>query len=156
SLRYEYVGTMTAAEYLQRMIAGWRHFGRMLFRPRCPGCTSCRSLRILVDRFHPDRSQRRARKANADLRVVVRPPSVSAAKLELYDRYHAFQAEYKGWPLHDEKAPDSYAESFVRNPFPVQEWCYYLGRRLVGVGYADDLPGCLSAIYFFYDPDERH
>src|SRR5262249_40865431 len=40
-------------------------------------------------------------------------------------------------------------------PFPTQEWCYYLGDRLVGVGYVDDLPGGLSAIYFYYDPDER-
>jgi arginine-tRNA-protein transferase len=24
------------------------------------------------------------------------------------------------------------------------------------VGYVDDLPGGLSAIYFFYDPEERH
>ena len=37
----------------------------------------------------------------------------------------------------------------------MQEWCYYLGDKLIGVGYADDLPGCLSAIYFFYDPEHR-
>jgi arginine-tRNA-protein transferase len=43
----------------------------------------------------------------------------------------------------------------VDNPFPTQEWCYYLGKRLVAVGYVDDLPGGLSAIYFYYDPDER-
>ncbi len=35
------------------------------------------------------------------------------------------------------------------------EWCYYLGEKLVGVGYVDCLPKCLSAIYFFHDPDER-
>lgn len=155
SLQYEFVSAMTAAEYLGRMVAGWRHFGRMLFRPRCAGCSACRSLRILVDRFHPDRSQRRARKANADVRLVVGPPTVSREKLELYDRYHAFQADHRDWPVHDPKDADGYADSFVRNPFPVQEWCYYLGRRLVGVGYVDDLPGSLSAIYFFYDPEMR-
>src|SRR5260370_10758524 len=136
------------------MQAGWRHFGRMLFRPRCAGCSACRSLRILVDNVHPDRSQRRARKANdGDVRVVIGTPSVNRDKLALYDRYHAFQAEHKDWPIHDAKDAEGYADSFVRNPFPVQESCYYLGRRLVGVGSVDDLPGCLSAIYFFYDPE---
>ena len=61
----------------------------------------------------------------------------------------------KGWPDHGPKDPADYADSFVDNPFPTEEWCYYLGDRLVGVGYVDVLPDGLSAIYFFYDPDER-
>jgi leucyl-tRNA---protein transferase len=43
----------------------------------------------------------------------------------------------------------------VDNPFPTEEWCYYIGERLVGVGYVDVLPEGLSAIYFYYDPAER-
>ena len=46
SLQYEYVGNMTAGEYLSFMQAGWRHFGSMLFRPNCPHCTACQSLRV--------------------------------------------------------------------------------------------------------------
>jgi leucyl-tRNA---protein transferase len=88
------------------------------------------------------------------LRIGV--PAVSAARLALYDRYHAFQAASKGWPLHPAKDPADYAGSFVHNPFVTEEWCYYLGRRLIGVGYLDVVPEGLSAIYFFYDPDERH
>ncbi len=41
------------------------------------------------------------------------------------------------------------------NPFVTQEWCYYLGEKLVGVGYVDRVPEGLSAIYFFHDPEER-
>ena len=74
---------------------------------------------------------------------------------QLYDRYHAYQAAARGWPEHPAKDAAGYANSFVDNPFPTQEWCYYLNDRLVGVGYVDDLPDGLSAIYFFYDPDER-
>ena len=92
---------------------------------------------------------------NQDVTLVIGPPSVSDEKLDLYDRFHAFQAENKSWPEHAPKEESSYAESFVDNPFPTQEWCYYLDGRLIGVGYVDGLPSALSAIYFFYEPDLR-
>jgi arginine-tRNA-protein transferase len=155
-LEYEHVAAITPAEYLARMNLGWRRFGSMLFRPRCRSCGACQSLRVVVDRFRPDRSQRRVRKANqGELKLRIDSPSVTRAKLDLYDRYHAYQAEAKGWPSRPAKDAREYAGAFIENPFPTQEWCYYRGSRLVGVGYVDDLPGALSAIYFFYDPDER-
>lgn len=155
-LEYEHVAALTPAEYMQRMLQGWRRFGTVLFRPRCRVCTACRSLRVVVERFRPDRSQRRARQANEGVvEVRIGVPAVTPAKLLLYDRYHAFQAESKGWPAHTARDARGYANSFVENPFPTQEWCYYLEGRLVAVGYVDDLPGGLSAIYYFYDPAER-
>lgn len=155
-LEYECVGRITTAEYMARMKQGWRRFGDMLFHPQCPNCTACQSLRVLVERFRPNRSQRRVRKVNEGVvRLRIGQPSVSRAKLDLYDRYHAYQSDAKGWPLHPARDADTYSQSFVNNPFATQEWCYYLGSRLIGVGYVDDLPGGLSAIYFFYDPAER-
>jgi arginine-tRNA-protein transferase len=167
SLEYEFVARMTADEYLRRMIDGWRRFGTMLFRPACRACTACRSLRVDVARFRPDRSQRRCRRDNEGaVTLRIGPPSVSRAKLALYDRYHTHQAAHKGWPEHPAKDAAAYADSFVHHPFPVEEWCYYLDDRLVGVGYVDALrgppqppggrgEGGLSAIYFFYEPAER-
>jgi leucyl-tRNA---protein transferase len=156
-LEYDVVGDLSPAEYRDRMLGGWRRFGSSLFRPRCPSCTACRSLRVLVGRFRTNRSQRRVRKANEGVvGLRIGPPGVSRAKLDLYDRYHAYQAEAKGWPGHEVRDAQGYVHSFVENPFLTQEWCYYLDNRLVGVGYVDDLPGALSAIYFFYDPDYRH
>jgi arginine-tRNA-protein transferase len=179
SLEYEYVSSMTPAEYLERMLDGWRRFGTMLFRPACRSCDLCRSIRIPVAHFRPDRSQRRARKANeGTVTLRIGRPSVTKTKLALYDRYHAYQADAKGWPQHPAKDAASYADSFVRHPFPVEEWCYYLKGKLVGVGYVDCLPdapeedaesgrralplasaperaGGLSAIYFYYEPGER-
>jgi arginine-tRNA-protein transferase len=156
-MEYELVKGVTPAEYMARMAAGWRRFGAMLFRPRCRHCTACQSLRVPVDRFRPDRSQRRAARANdGQVEIRVGRPGVTPAKLDLYDRFHAFQAEAKGWPEHPARDALSYAQSFVDNPFPTQEWRYFLDGHLVGVGYVDDLPAGLSAIYFFYDPDHRH
>src|SRR5262249_39124132 len=82
SLEYEFVPRISSAEYMERLLGGWRRFGNMLFRPRCRQCTQCRSLRVLVDRFRPDRSQRRARKANEGLvSLQIGKPSVSSLKL---------------------------------------------------------------------------
>src|SRR5262245_10103235 len=156
SLEYDVVAGATTDDYFRRLLEGWRRFGDTLFRPACPKCRACRSLRVVVDSFAPNRSQRRTRAANQDVvRLRVGKPAVSRAKLQLYDRYHDFPRGYKGWPQHPAKDDASYAHSFVHNPFPTEEWCFFLGERLVGVGYVDVLPGGLSAIYFFYDPRER-
>ncbi|MCS6864783.1 MAG: arginyltransferase [Gemmataceae bacterium] len=155
SLTYELVGELTAAEYEARLRAGWRRFGYTLFRPTCPACTKCLSLRIPAASFRPDRSQRRCWATNDGVvKLVIGEPSVTAEKLALYDRYHTAQAHRVGWPEHEAKDAADYIESFVENPFITQEWCYYQGNRLVGVGYVDRLPQSLSAIYFYYDPDE--
>jgi arginine-tRNA-protein transferase len=155
-LEYVIVGELSAAEYANHMRNGWRRFGHTLFRPRCRNCNACQSLRILAEEFRPNRSQRRCRKANEGVvQLRIGTPSASRAKLDLYDRYHSFQSDFKNWPLHAPKDVSDYIQSFVENPFPTQEWCYYLGDRLVGVGYVDALDDGLSGIYFFYDPEER-
>jgi len=163
-MHYALAGQLTHAEYLRLMLAGWRRFGQMLFRPECPACQECRSLRIRVQEFREERRHRRNRKVNQDIQLRIGTPQVSDAKLELYDRYHAAQAQSKGWPTHPPKDAEEYAQAFVYQPFAVEEWCYYLGERLVGVGYVDplhcappDLVGQegLSAIYFFWEPQLR-
>ena len=156
SLEYEMAVNISAAEFAQRLEEGWRRFGGMMFRPRCQACQACRSLRVDVARFQPNRSQKRAWKANhADIKLRIGPPSVSRARLDLYDRFHDFQTESKDWPEHPAKDAGSYRESFVHNPDFTEEWCYLFEDRLVGVGYADRLASSMSAIYFFYDPNLR-
>jgi leucyl-tRNA---protein transferase len=156
SLEYEMVTAISAEEYQQRLVQGWRRFGGMMFRPQCPECQACQSLRVDVAHFRPSRSQRRARSVNegaVECRVGV--PTVSRAKLQLYDRFHLFQSDIKGWPIHPAKDAASYRESFVNNPEFTEEWCFLAGDQLIGVGYVDRLPAALSAIYFYYEPEER-
>lgn len=153
SLEYEMVANLSAAEYVRRLEEGWRRFGSMMFRPQCPNCTACLPLRVDVADFRPNRSQRRAAQVNrGDVVLRIGVPSVSREKLNLYDRFHAYQTDAKDWPDHAPKDASSYRESFVHNPPFTEEWCYYLRDQLVGVGYVDRLPAVMSAIYFFYDP----
>ena len=157
ALTYEIVGRITATEYQARLKAGWRRFGYSLFHPTCPTCTKCQSLRVPVATFAPDRSQRRCLAANDGVvRLVIGAPQVTEEKLDLYDRFHAHQSEHVGWSNHGPKDASSYRR-VVRGE-PVSDAgarSYYLGEKLVGVGYVDRLPESLSAIYFFHDPDER-
>ncbi|MCS7046039.1 MAG: arginyltransferase [Gemmataceae bacterium] len=156
-IQFELVAALSPSEYLQLMLAGWRRFGRTIFRPRCGDCRACQSLRIPAAAFRPNRSQRRCRKLNeAVVALRIGKPSVTRPKLDLYDRFHAHQTQVRDWPAHAPKNPTDYHDSFVDNPFPAEEWCYYLDDRLVGVGYVDVVPGGLSAIYFFREPSLSH
>ena len=154
-LRYDIVGEITPREYVKRLKMGWRRQGYSLFKPDCLTCLACRSLRVNVKQFKPNRSQLRAEQTNRDLQISKGLPTLNNERLALYDKFHAYQTAAIGWPAHAPENPVSYAESFAMNPFATQEWCYYLQDRMIAVGYLDVLPDGLSAIYFFYDPDFR-
>jgi arginine-tRNA-protein transferase len=152
-LEYEVVVQLTPAEYEARMTAGWRRFGHAMFRHVCPTCRMCQSLRVPVASFRRGRSQTRAWKANTrEVRLEIGVPAMTATKQALFDKFHRHQHQAKNWPVQTGEE----TASFVDNPFRTEEWCYYVGGRLIAVGYVDALPDSLSAIYFFYDPDERH
>jgi leucyl-tRNA---protein transferase len=156
SLQYELYAELSPSEYETLMHAGWRRFGRSAFRPVCDACDECRPLRINVAEFRANQSQKRAWKANlGEIELRIGAPCVTDEKLELYDRYHAYQADHVGWREHSPQDAEGYTESFIEQPFAIQEWTYWLQGELVGVGYVDDLSSGPSAIYFFYAPEHR-
>jgi arginine-tRNA-protein transferase len=151
-LRCEVHERLTPAQYAVRVQQGWRRFGAVTFRPECPSCRQCRSLRVPVEMFRPSQSQRRAWKANQScVSLTIGAPTTSPAHHVLYEKFHRHQSREKGWPPPESDG----AETFVDNPFATEEWRYTIGSRLVGVGYVDRMPEALSAIYFYYDPGER-
>jgi arginine-tRNA-protein transferase len=155
-LEYVLVSALTPDEYMGYLLAGWRRFGHTIFRQTCLGPGSCRPLRIDAARFVPNRSQRRTRTANE--RVVqlrIGTPAATPEKVALFQRFHAERSQTRGWSTYGRRASAEFTRSFAVNPFPTQEWCYYLDGALVGVGYVDELAGGLSAIYFVRDPRYR-
>lgn len=151
---YVMVGQLTPSEYENLMNQGWRKFGPMLFHPICDGCAECRPIRILAGEFTPDRSQRRTLARNADLTVRYAPPTVDAARLDLYRRYHAAQAVDKGWPDTD-RTEQGYAFQFVRSPIPAVEISVWEGGLLRAVALTDITPNVVSGVYHFHEPDCR-
>lgn len=146
---------VTPGEFASLLERGWRRFGPAYFRPVCASCSECRSVRIIVSAFVPSRSQRRARNQAARLERTVGTPRVDAERLALYAKWHAVRERDRGWrpnPL----TPEEYRLEFAFPHPSVREVSFRdpsHSDRLVGVGIVDEVPGALSAVYFFWDPE---
>jgi arginine-tRNA-protein transferase len=132
---------------------GWRHFGILFFRYRIslhgPAKFHVLPLRIDVARFNPSRSQRRVLRNNRDLRVVMRPAAMDAAKQALFNRHRRRFRENVPGSLSEflSAAPDCM-------PCPNLELCIYEGARLLGVTFLDIGETATSAVYAIFDPAE--
>jgi arginyl-tRNA--protein-N-Asp/Glu arginylyltransferase len=126
----------------------FRRSGPIVYRPACAGCQECRTLRVLVDEFRPDRAQRRCLAKNADVKLRVDWPAPTAEKYALYRSYLA--ARHDGQMSGSEEEFDS----FLYDPPPFAlELVYRVEGRLLGVGIADLEPRALSAVYCYFDPE---
>lgn len=136
-------------DYHALMDRGFRRSGRMIYRPDCVGCTACRPLRVEVDRFRANKSQRRCWRRNQDLSVTVGHPRPTEEKYALYRRYIAH--------CHDGTGIDyeNYIEFLYTSPVETREFLYRDGDgKLLGVGICDVCPASISTVYFYRDPDE--
>lgn len=151
-MQYKVIEGCSEDTYMQLLEHGWRRFGRVFFRPTCAACTACKSLRVDVERFAPNRAMRRCWRANRDLRVRLGRPVVSAQRLALFARYHQAQAERKGWEARATSAT-SYYRGFVEGHQRFgHELTFHSRGALVAVALLDVLPRAISAVYCYYDP----
>ena len=152
SLEHRVMVDVTPQELEAMLIRGWRRFGPIYFRPVCDTCSECVSIRIPVASFHPNRSQRRARKACASLTWKMAPPIVDRQRLDLLAKWHSFREEKKGWEA-QALDTDEYTLQFAFPHPAARELSFWEGSRLVGVSLIDITPNAWSAVYFFYDPE---
>jgi len=131
---------------------GFRRSGQHLYRPRCPGCCACESVRVPVARFEPNRSQRRAWRRNQDLTVTVRDQAFRQEHYELYARYVVERHPGGGM---DDPTPARFKD-FLLCPWTETRLVEFRdANRLLAVAVSDQLPNALSAVYTFFDPDEE-
>lgn len=154
-LDYRIIAAISSSAYADLLARGWRRFGMSFFRPVCVACSECRSLRVRVQDFHPSESQRRNFRRNARFQTVVQPPTFTPEHLRLYNTYRADMHLRRGWPT-DPMTEAEYRRTFIENPGDfAREFLLFDGRNLVGVGLADVVPGAISSITFFHDPEYR-
>jgi len=152
TLEYSYAARMTPQEYEDLLNGGYRKFGMACFRPVCANCQACRPLRVAVQRFRRDRSQRRACRDNRQLQVRLGEPRVDEPRVRLYNLYHQTQSRRKGWPPNETDA-EGYALTFLCNPIPAVEISVWEGGLLRAIVLADVTPNVVSAVYHYYHPD---
>jgi leucyl-tRNA---protein transferase len=133
--------------------AGFRRSHHLAYRPACAGCSACVPVRIPVAGFTPSRSLRRIRRANAGLAVRLAEPRATFEHYRLFLRYQR------------SRHADSDMASMTFGDFramiedsPVMSRLVELRRAdgtLFGACLVDLLDDGLSAVYSFFDPDER-
>ena len=150
-----FVSELGEAEYSRLLAAGWRRFGRSLFRPRCWECRECVPIRVAVKRFKPSRSQRRVLRRNADMELEIGEPQVDEERLSLHQRFHEERGRTRGWPTSVIDL-EEYVGTFIDNACETLEFRYRLEGRLVALGYVGEARDALNSIYAFYEPDLRN
>lgn len=155
SLEIRGIAAMERAEYAALLARGYRRFGWLVFRPACPNCIKCRSIRIPVQQFNPNGSERRVLRRNRRIRAELHRLFVSQEHLALYNSWHRFMHYHRDWPL-EQITLEGYRAEFLSGAADSgRQWLYFDEDRLVGVSLMDEVPGAISLVYFFYDPAWR-
>jgi len=134
--------------YLRLMEKGFRRSGHVVYRPKCAGCQECRQLRVRVNDFAQTHSMKRVWLRNQDVSMEASLPALTDEKYAMYCRYLEFQ--------HDETMSRDLRtcrEFLYSSPTSTLEMSYRIGQRLIGVSIADVVPGGLSSVYMYFEPE---
>ncbi|MGD2053378.1 MAG: arginyltransferase [Gammaproteobacteria bacterium] len=141
---------MTMALYSQLIELGYRRSGSYTYCPHCRNCRECVPCRIPVNRYRPNRSQRRCRQRNNGCTTHIVKAGFKEEHFELYQRY----------------VNARHADGNMANPDPVDyrqflysDWSdtFFIeireNARLVAVAVCDHVNSGLSAVYSFFEPE---
>jgi len=135
--------------YGQLIAKGFRRGGEDTYRPYCPTCDACQSIRLDVETFVPSKSQKRIQARNKDIEVVI-SDQVQSQYFNLYSRYITNRhADGSMFPPTEATLATFTQCSWLERYFIES----YLDGNLISVAVCDSLDNALSAVYTFFDPE---
>ena len=133
--------------------AGFRRSQSVAYRPACPSCNACRSVRVDTQRFKPSRNQTRILRRNADL---VRRPVDAKATREQYRLLKTYLMSRHAGGGMSEMGFREYVGMVNETPVQTLIFEYRQGpdenAPLVAVALTDVLRDGFSMVYTFFDP----
>lgn len=141
---------MDMETYNELIRHGFRRSGGYIYRPHCPHCQECISVRVPVKKHLFSRSERRVIRRNADLDVKIINGKYREDHFDLYRRY--INSRHSDGSMANPSKSDYHR-------FLICDWTdtlffeYRLNRILIAVAVCDLTDSGLSAVYTFFDPD---
>jgi arginyl-tRNA--protein-N-Asp/Glu arginylyltransferase len=121
-----------------------------VYRPWCDHCQACVPVRLPVQRFKPNRTQRRVLQRNQNLKVRLIELSFREEHFALYQRYQ--QSRHAGGGM-DQDNREQY-ESFLLKSNVSSFLAEFIEDGVVRmVSLIDQLNDGISSVYTFFDPD---
>lgn len=131
---------------------GFRRSGEHIYRPQCDQCNACISIRIPVNQFKPNKTQKRCLKKASQFTFKRYPAAFSEQHYQLFDKYVTERhSDGDMYPT----TTHQYREFLLCN------WleCQYLDifdintQKLIATCVFDQVKDGLSAVYTYFDPE---